>query len=278
MVAVDNISRRDETETASALHRFNRYEIKYLMQESQLQELREKLQQRMQSDSHHLHNGPSRVTSLYYDSRDLRCYWEKIEGLRFRRKLRIRIYGEPETISDETTAFVEIKQRVNRVTQKRRIPLTYAQARQLCDERIDPDDSTVRQEFVNEVLTFALNLDLQPTAITSYHREAFVGQDADTGVRVTMDHRVRGRNRDFYLGMASTNNFIIPPHLAIVELKANERVPSWFTDLAAELNLSTVRISKYCQSIEAHDLGVRATQHAREFPQPIIGDTVENTI
>lgn len=238
------------------------------MEESQLPELRERLQQRMQADSHQSGKGASLVSSLYYDSRDLRCYWEKIEGLRFRRKLRIRAYGDPDTITDDSTVFVEIKQRVNRVTQKRRIALSYADARILCDERLNPNQSDARPEFVDEVLTFAKTVDLQPTAITSYHREAFVGVDADIGVRITMDHRVRGRDRDFYLGAKATNQFIIPPHLAIVELKANERVPAWFTDLAAEINLSTVRISKYCKSIEAHHMGARSPQHARKFPKP----------
>ena len=246
------------------------------MDESNIPRLRELLQQRMQTDSHQLTKGPALITSLYYDTRDLRCYWEKIEGLRFRRKLRIRVYGEPESINDDTTVFVEIKQRVNRVTQKRRIPLTYKDARILCDERTDPDNPNVGQEFVDEVLTLTHSLDLQPTAITSYKREAYVGVDADTGVRITLDHRVRGRNRDFYLGMeGATNQFIIPPHLCIVELKANERVPAWFTDLTAELNLNTVRISKYCQSIESHQLGARAPQHARKFPKPAVTPTKE---
>jgi SPX domain protein involved in polyphosphate accumulation len=257
------------SQTASALHRFNRYEIKYFLQETNVPALRERLQERMATDSHQIENGPARVSSLYYDSRDLRCYWEKIEGLRFRRKLRIRVYGEPETVNDDSTVFVEIKQRVNRVTQKRRIPMTYAQARRLCDERVDPQVSGAKQTFVDEVLSFIDLIDLQPTAITTYRREAYLGTDADTGVRVTIDHRVSGRNKDFYLGtLNATNSFIIPSHLAVVELKANERVPSWFTDLAAELNLNTVRISKYCQAIESHQMAPRTPQHVRKFPEP----------
>jgi hypothetical protein len=95
LLGTNDIATRDTTQTASALHRFNRYEIKYLMDESHLPELRDKLKERMQVDSHHLVHGPALITSLYYDTRDLRCYWEKIEGLKFRRKLRIRVYGPP---------------------------------------------------------------------------------------------------------------------------------------------------------------------------------------
>ena len=110
------------------------------------------------------------------------------------------------------------------------------------------------------------SLDLQPTAVTTYLREPYVGVDADIGMRVTLDHRVCGRDRDFDLSMASANRFVIPQHLAIVEIKANERVPTWFTDLAAELELTTARISKYCKAIEAHADGMRFGIHGRKEP------------
>src|SRR5699024_6183976 len=82
------------------------------------------------------------VWSVYYDTSRLRFYFEKIEGLKFRRKLRIRRYGETGEAADENSPVsVEIKQRVNRVTQKRRVILPYERALALCDrrERIDVD-------------------------------------------------------------------------------------------------------------------------------------------
>jgi len=253
MALDENLSTATATATASALHRFNRYEIKYYLPESNIAEFREKIQQRMGEDANK-RDSSKRITSLYYDSTDLRFYWEKIEGLRFRRKLRIRAYGEPEKINDDTIVFVEIKQRVNKVTQKRRIPLTYKEAKMLCDDRTNPENPAVRDAFVNEVLTLSETADLQPMVITSYHREAFVGVDADLGLRITMDHRVQGRNTDFDLGTNAANKFIIPSHLSIVEVKANERVPTWYTDLAAELGLDVVRVSKYCKAIEASSI------------------------
>lgn len=253
------------TATASALHRFNRYEIKYYLPESRINEFREKVQERMGADSHK-DESSGRITSLYYDTDDFRFYWEKIEGLRFRRKLRIRAYGDPEAINDDSTVFVEIKQRVNRVTQKRRIPLPYAQAKMLCDQRVDPQNSAVRQAFVDEVLALCETADLKPVVVTTYFREAFVGMDADLGLRITMDHRVQGRNSDFDLGRSAENKFIIPAHLSVVEVKANERVPTWFTDLAAEIGLDVVRISKYCKAIEANAGSGNSLLNAKHYP------------
>jgi hypothetical protein len=252
--------------TASALHRFNRYEIKYLVAVAALPALRAELAGRMARDE--LQSTPGRLTSLYYDTADLRFYWEKIDGLRFRRKLRLRAYGAPERIDDTTTVFVEIKQRVDRVTQKRRVALPYAAARVLCDERLDPGVVGAAEPLVAEVLSLVQGLDLRPTAITTYFRDGYVGRDADLGLRVTVDQRVSGRDRDFYLGANTTDRLIVPSQLAVLEVKANERVPKWLTDVAARHDLTTVRISKYCRAIEAYERGVRALAHVRELPHP----------
>lgn len=259
-------------QTASKLHAFNRYEIKYFVDEFKVPELRRELEARMDTDPYSPHGGYP-VTSLYYDTPDLRFYWEKIEGLKFRRKVRLRLYGNPAECTDETPVQVEIKQRVDRVTQKRRTAMPYELAQRWLNgrEEIDCDDS--QRPFVNEVSALIGNLDLRPMVTTGYLREAFVGRDADLGLRVTIDHKVHGRDRDFHFASGAENRFIIPPKLAIVELKANERVPSWVTDLTARLDMSVIRVSKYCQSVEAFGLAPRSRLGAPELLLPDGFDT-----
>lgn len=251
----------------SKMHAFNRYEIKYLVPVDALPDLRDEFAARMDADAHGGTSGYG-VWSLYYDTIDLRFYWEKIEGLRFRRKLRVRHYGDRSTIDDDTTVFVEIKQRVNRVTQKRRIALPYRKARELCDGRVLIDHEPGEAAFVEEVLELITGLNLRPTAMTGYHRDAFLGRDADVGLRVTIDYRIRGRDRDFHLGADSENRLIVPAKLAVLEVKANERIPYWLTDLTARHSLSVVRVSKYCQSVEAFGRAPRSLFHVTEDVAP----------
>ncbi|PQD97906.1 VTC domain-containing protein [Mycolicibacterium parafortuitum] len=251
-------------QTASRLHAFNRYEIKYLLDEAKVPALRDELTGHMDSDPYSPRGGYP-VTSLYYDTPDLRFYWEKIEGLRFRRKLRMRLYGTPSECTDDTSVQVEIKQRVNRVTQKRRLAMPYGAARRWLDHREPVTHAPAERPFVDEVTTLVGNLDLRPIVTTGYLREAFVGRDADLGLRVTIDHKVHGRDRDFGFASGAQNRFIIPPHLAIVEIKANERVPYWVTDLTARSDMSVVRISKYCQSVQAFELAPRSRYGAPEL-------------
>ncbi|WP_422754647.1 polyphosphate polymerase domain-containing protein [Micromonospora sp. WMMD708] len=247
----------------SKLHAFNRYEIKYLVETTRVPALRAALAARMVPDAHGGDGGYG-VWSVYYDTTDLRFYWEKIEGLKFRRKLRVRHYGDRSGVTDDGTVHVEIKQRVNRVTQKRRIAVPYRLARRLCDERVMIEHDPSQRGFVEEVLELVSGLDLRPVAMTGYQREAFVGQEADLGLRVTLDHRVRGRDRDFHLGADAENRLIIPASKSIVEVKANERVPYWLTDLAGRAELSVVRVSKYCQSVEAFGRVPRSIFHVRD--------------
>lgn len=250
------------------LHAFNRFELKYLVPVEQAAEIRDELGERMVRDLNSPMGGYG-VWSLYYDTPQLRFYWEKIEGLKFRRKLRIRHYGDLDRVTDDSPVCVEIKQRVNRVTQKRRITLPYGVARRLCDGREMVDHSAKESAFIQEVLELVVRLNLQPTAITGYQREALVGREADTGLRVTFDRRVRGRDRDFHFGTPTPENrFTIPPHMSVMEIKVNERTPHWITDLAARRNLNLVRISKYVQSIEAFGLAPRSVFHINEADYP----------
>jgi SPX domain protein involved in polyphosphate accumulation len=266
------------TDTASRLHAFNRFEIKYLVPQDQADELRAELRRHMDDDAHSGAGGYP-ITSVYYDTQHLKFYWEKIEGLRFRRKLRVRHYGTADDLNPESQVFVEIKQRVNRVTQKRRVSLPYRDALRLCSpEGYEPvgEVSTRERAFLDEVATLVGELGLRPTVTTGYHREAWVGREADLGLRITLDHRLRGRDRDFHLSSESVNRLTLPPRLSILEVKANERVPAWVTDVAARLSLDVVRISKYCQSVQAFGLAPRSIMHAPDEVDAILGNSPDD--
>lgn len=74
--------------------RFNRYELKYLIHSSRQKEFEADLRRNMVPDPLGAENGSYRVTSLYYDSVDLKCFRSKVDGLNYRRKLRVRLYGD----------------------------------------------------------------------------------------------------------------------------------------------------------------------------------------
>jgi len=110
------------------IRRFNRYELKYVLTQREYLRIVNDLEGFLDHDRHAGAEGIYRIASLYYDSLDLSCYRNKIDGIKYRRKLRLRIYKD----SDMSFGFVEIKQRINRTVQKRRLRLPIDEAKALC--------------------------------------------------------------------------------------------------------------------------------------------------
>jgi len=234
------------------IRKFNRFELKYILTLKQAELFKNALRAYLGADEHGNGSGRYALTSLYYDSPDYRCYWEKVDGIKFRRKLRIRCYENDQPLTDETPVFVEIKQRLDRVTQKRRVLLPYAAALRLCNQRELPGQSApADQPVLDEVYAFLWQYNLRPASIVRYERQAFIGSDYDIGLRVTFDTSLTYQVQPLLLHEAPNALPMLPADYVVMEIKVNERVPYWLTELAAAYNLQVVRMSKYCRSIEA---------------------------
>ena len=234
------------------IRKFNRFELKYLLPLRQAEEIKRDLRAYVEPDRHGDLHGSYFLTSLYYDGPDLRFYWEKLDGIKFRRKLRIRRYGNGAPLTAETPVFVEIKQRINRVTQKRRAQMSYADALRLCSQREAPEHNVQDAALVDEVLSMAWQYNLRPSSVVRYQRQAFVGGEYDPGLRVTFDTDLSYRSANLDLAESQTGDDLplFPGDWAVMEIKVNERVPYWLTEVVAEHNLNITRVSKYCKSIE----------------------------
>lgn len=231
------------------IRRFNRYELKYLVHAKDYQPLVDDLLHFMKFDEHAGEDGYYRVTSLYYDSPDYQFYRSKIEGLKYRRKLRLRIYPRFEGDKVELGS-VEIKQRINRTVQKRRIFLPYEEAQALCSgsfNRTDLDETD--QAAASEILYLVRALRLKPACIVTYRRLALVGNRYESGMRVTFDALVSGRVVALDPQEKAPNQRLIPPNMYVLEVKVNERIPTWVVSLLARHECELQRISKYCLAV-----------------------------
>lgn len=250
-------------------HAINRYELKFLVTPSVAAALRAEFDQHLDVDPLGV-DGTYEVWSRYYDTRSLDFYWEKIEGEKFRRKLRIRHYGPPYTLGADTPVFVEIKQRINRTTQKRRAGLPYLDAERLCageDPSVYlPSDAA----FVDEVRRLVGERQLRPIAVVSYTREAYMGRAPEAGLRITIDSHLRGRDRDLDLSRDDAEHrFLIEPMLSVLEIKVDNRVPYWVTELAARHRLQLERVSKYCLCVDAYAQRPRSIFHESDHEELI---------
>jgi SPX domain protein involved in polyphosphate accumulation len=240
------------------IRRFNRYELKYIVPVSKVHAIAEDLKGFTVPDDHGGENG-YRVVSLYYDSPSYDFFWAKIEGIKFRRKLRLRIYPGDE-IEETASGMVEIKQRINRTVQKRRLRLPLDQAELLCAGSLERDDlDPMDQQVATEVQYMVRAMHLHPTCVTTYMRRAFVGGLYDSGLRVTFDTNVGGRTHSLRVSLPASNHLFLPADWAIMEVKANDAIPDWVTSLLGRHDCQIRRVSKYCAVIvNEHKLDLMA--------------------
>jgi hypothetical protein len=235
----------------SAIRTFNRFELKYLLSLQQATRIKTSLQRYLVPDEHGQNNGRYTLSSLYYDSPNLRCYRENQDGLKFRRKLRIRRYETGAVFTDESPVFLEIKQRYDHITQKRRAVLPYHEALRLCNDRQIPDHGPGDKALIEEIYVFLWQYNLRPVRIVRYDRQAFTGTEYHSGLRVTFDTSLSFKAHQLHLHEQPSVLPMLPAGSVVMEIKVNERIPFWLTDMIAAHDLQRVGVSKYCRSIEA---------------------------
>ena len=73
--------------------RLDRFEMKFVINAAQRESLMTKLGPHLCADGNADETAYYPIVSLYYDSPERDCYWEKIRGISNRRKFRVRVYG-----------------------------------------------------------------------------------------------------------------------------------------------------------------------------------------
>ena len=229
----------------ATIRSFNRYELKYLIHTSEIPGIVNDVLHQMAPDPHGDANGSYAISNLYYDSVELHMLYSKVIGSNYRRKLRVRVYGGVDS-APPAMAMAEIKQRLGRTTQKRRVMVPLDEALRLCEAQSfrtwdDPRDQAV----ADEISCLVLALGLRPACTISYRRRAFVGSRFEPGLRVTIDTDLWGAppRLDFYAQRPTT--FLMPRDWSILEIKVDERVPNWINELVTRHNCQLRRVSKY---------------------------------
>jgi hypothetical protein len=230
------------------IKRFNRYELKYILSAAVADAITAELSSYVTPDPEGGATGVYQVTSLYYDTPSRSFFNAKIEGIKYRRKLRVRRYGDLGRAPGAVA--VEIKQRINRTTQKRRLGLPLAEALALCDgdgptSFDDPGDTAV----AGEVEFLVRSLHLRPSCTVSYLRQAFLGGPYETGLRVTFDRYLWCREPVFALGTDGPRYLYLPADRVVMEVKANDAVPLWLSRMLARHACPLRRFSKYCAAL-----------------------------
>lgn len=231
-----------------------RYEIKYYFPNKLVPELQAQIAPYLELDpfSKEQPDYYYTIRSIYYDSPDLGFYYEKMDGLRIRKKLRVRVYNEP---LPNNPVFLEIKRRYGKVIYKERLKVNFDQVETICLSRKNPngfgDFCNNGTRIIGKWLYNLAHLNLRPTELVTYQRMAYKGIMDET-VRLTIDKKVRTRMYPALHEIYGEDDFTtITDDLNILELKFYGRMPQWLRTLSYKFDIRAQSISKYCNGIDA---------------------------
>lgn len=187
------------------------------------------------------------VRSIYFDTQTFDFYYDKMDGLKIRKKLRVRVYNK---MFPDKPAFLEIKRRyVNRVIKERAITAV-EQVEQIHRDRKIPDihhhDSVSNLNIMKKYIFNLENLHLVPTTLVAYEREAYIGK-IDSHERVTIDKNLRSFIYPDFKDLFREDD--LKPLLSerhILELKFDGYLPKWMGRLVRTFKLRAEPIPKYC--------------------------------
>ena len=113
---------------------------------------------------------------------------------------------------------------------------------------------TIKKIIINEIEEMRQIYQFKPSCITSYFRQAWHGSEFDPWLRITFDVNMRGRTKDLDLSSKKIWKYMVSPDMSIMEVKCNDSVPLWITEMVSKHNLRLIRVSKYCQWLETAEL------------------------
>lgn len=234
-----------------------RYERKYLVPNEDLDRLRQSFKPFVRPDKF---GGKTKdgdfgytVRSIYLDSDRLDCYFEKIEGLKYRKKLRIRGYDSE---NEDSIIFLEIKNKLENRIKKNRALFRYKDLPALMVEK-DTDKYVMGEAFpkgIEDSKRFFFHLlkrNLKPTVLIVYDREPYHGI-IDSGVRITFDKAIKSRIYPKYNQLFTNEQLeLIKPGYFILEIKYfTDLMPRWAKNIVQHYKLRHEALSKYTMGVD----------------------------
>lgn len=214
---------------------FKRYEIKYLITSEQKEIVVREMEPYMAIDRY----GRTTIRNIYFDTDNYRLIRRSIEKPAYKEKLRIRSYCQA---NPDSTVFVELKKKYQKVVYKRRISLPESDAtRWVCGEIPCPRDTQISREIDYFRKLYG---NLKPSVFLSYEREAYYERDGGD-FRVTFDDHILCRQTDISLTSPAYGASVLDEGLVMMEVKCSGGIPLWMVEALSRERIYKTSFSKY---------------------------------
>ncbi len=222
-----------------------RHELKFTISDNQAEILKTRLNLALNKDKNgYFEDGSYLIKSLYFDDIESTSYYEKMDGVLYRKKYRIRIYND-----DRSFIRLEKKMKHNNYTAKEQMLISEDIYCKILEGKLDKIDNPkgLLEEFIYDSKTKGLI----PSIIVGYHRIAFTYPVSD--VRITFDSNIESGlyNYDLFDSQMPTYN-LDEKGKQVLEVKFNEVLPLHIANILNDIPSCREAVSKFalCRSIK----------------------------
>jgi len=215
-----------------------RHELKYYISNTEYYALVNRLVNILDPDRHSIPHKGYFIRSLYFDSHDDESLVEKLSGIQFRRKYRMRIYS----LNTEIVKF-EIKNKWNNQIFKETATISRESAIRIIDGHHD-ELLQYNNPILNKIYSKFTKGAFSPRVIIDYTRDAFIYDFFN--LRITIDKDPRSNNTD--LDLFSEDIHTVPVILEdkqILEIKYESCLPEYIQRILQLDAFERSAISKY---------------------------------
>ena len=232
---------------------FSRYEFKFLLDKKKAELIETESKHFMDFDKNvdKKFNNRYFVRSLYFDDLNSSNFFEKVDGMKIRKKYRLRTYSKIN--SSLNKVFLEMKGRTNQRTYKNRTQINskdlnifFYPNRYLELIKIYGKDNLV----INNFLFDTCRKKIFPRVLIDYKRRPYVNRNG-LNFRLTFDSEIMSTKSD---KLFNKNNSLYWEECragyTVLEVKFERSITPWFHRIIQNYDLERLSISKFVMGIE----------------------------
>lgn len=222
-----------------------RHELKFKISNNAAEVLKHKLSLILDKDKNgYYKDGSYKIKSLYFDDINSTSYYEKLDGVLYRKKYRIRIYND-----DDSFIRLEKKMKHNQLTAKEQMLIS----KEIYSKILygNTNDIQNAEGLLKEFIDDYNMRSLIPSVIVEYNRTTFVHPVSD--VRITFDSNIKSGMYNYDLFNEKCTLFDVNEKgKQVLEVKFNEILPLHIANILSDIPSCREAVSKFaiCRSIK----------------------------
>jgi len=232
---------------------FSRYEFKFLLDRKRANLIEKESRFFMKYDENINKKFDHRyfVRSLYFDNIFSSNFYEKVDGMKSRKKYRLRTYSKKENLNNPI--FLEIKGRSNQRTYKNRTKINFNDLHIFFDKNKYLDLLKIYGKenlVINSFLFDSYKKNIFPRVLIDYRRRPYVNKNG-LNFRLTFDSQIMSSKTNM---LFDKNNSLsweeCRAGYTVLEVKFERSITPWFHRIIQNYDLERLSISKFVMGIE----------------------------